>query len=73
MKNVSNTSLTSRDVLHTQMGVQFGHTILNAYNVITRDNVHWLYLHLLLVVDFHEFPKETGEEKQVNVRNPVSF
>lgn len=53
MKNVSNASLSSRDVLHTQMGVRFGHTISNAYNVITRDNVQWLYLHLLFVVDFH--------------------
>lgn len=55
------------------MGVWFGHIILNAYNVITRDNAQSVALLILVVVDFHYFPKEIGEEKQVNIRKPVSF
>lgn len=74
MKNTSPPSLSlSIAALHTQMGVWFGHIILKAYNVITRDNVQSVALLILVVVDFHYFPKEIGEEKQVNIRKPVSF
>lgn len=37
------------------MGVWFGHIILKAYNVITRDNVQSVALLILVVVDFHYF------------------
>lgn len=55
------------------MGVWFGHIILKAYNVITRDNVQSVALLILVVVDFHYFPKEIGEEKASKYKKARKF